>query len=209
MPAPRLAEHFSTVEHQETALKFGMWCFLATEILLFAGLFVLYTAYRSMYGVDFAEAAGKNNIILGTVNTLVLLTSSLTAALCVWAVRASRIKLIPWLLGLTMLCGATFMVIKSFEYMAHFKEGIFPGLWYRGELHTFGANIFFNLYFVMTGLHALHVMGGMGVLLYLLVRSHRGRYSADNYVGLEMGTLYWHLIDVVWIFLWPLLYLTH
>ncbi len=138
-----------------------------------------------------------------------LLTSSLSAALCVWAVRENKLKLIPWLLAFTMFCGLVFMGVKSVEYGGHFHEGIYPGLWYHGELHTFGANIFFNLYFVMTGLHAIHVMAGMGVLLYLMVRSIRGRYTPDNYVGLEMGTLYWHLIDVVWIFLWPLLYLTH
>lgn len=206
----RLADQFEDLHKQEHAWRFGMWGFLASEILLFAALFGLYASYRTAYGAEFAEAVAHDNVYIGTTNTLILITSSLTAALAIWAVRATRYRLIAPLLFVTVAFGAVFLVLKGIEYNSHFHEGLFPGHAYRSAtLPSYGAHTFFNLYFLMTGLHALHVTAGMLVLAILALRARRGHYTAEHHIGLEMGALYWHLVDVIWIFLWPLLYLSH
>jgi cytochrome c oxidase subunit 3 len=185
-----------------------MWVFLASESLLFAGLFALYAAYRSMYLADFDDAVRHNTLVYGTVNTYILLSSSFTVALAVWATRQTRPRLAVGLLLATAALGATFLVLKLLEYREHWREGALPGPFYHWAEHpTFGANRFFTLYWLMTGLHALHVTAGLVILAWLAVRAHRRAYTAAHHTTLEMGTLYWHLIDVVWIFLWPLLYL--
>lgn len=205
----RLAEQYEDLHKQEHALRFGMWGFLASEVLLFAALFGLYASYRAAYGIDFADAVAHNNVYIGTANTLVLITSSLTAALAIWSVRSTRYRLITPLLFVTVAFGGVFLLVKAFEYRAHFREGFFPGHAYRSvELPSYGAHTFFNLYYAMTGLHALHVTAGMLVLAILALRARRSFYTAEHHVGLEMGVLYWHLVDVIWIFLWPLLYLS-
>ncbi len=211
MPAPKpiLGEQYESLEIQEKTLELGMWVFLATEVLLFAALFALYASYRTMFPQDFADAVNHNTLAYGTVNMYVLLTSSLLAALAVSAVRAGRGRAASLLLAGTALLGLAFLAIKLAEYSVHWREGSLPGGYYHdAELPTFGANRFFTLYWVMTGFHALHVTGGVGVVSWMAARAWRGAYTPAAHARLVMGTLYWHLVDVIWIFLWPLLYLS-
>lgn len=203
-------EHFESLEQQEHAAHLGMWLFLTSEVLLFGALFGLYTGYRLQYAEDFALAAHHNNVLLGTGNTLILITSSFSAAWAVHSAEHGRRRAIVSSLGLTLLLGVCFLVFKAIEYSQHFAEGIFPGPAYRfAELPVHGANVFFNLYYFMTGLHALHVVGGLTALSVLAWLAQRGRFAAGRrYTPLELGVLYWHLVDLIWIFLWPLLYLS-
>ncbi|MEO6950832.1 MAG: cytochrome c oxidase subunit 3 [Polyangia bacterium] len=209
MPKPLLGEQYSDLEQQDGALQFGMWVFLGSELLLFSALFALYASYRSMYPADFEQAIRHNTLVYGTANLYLLLTSSLCAALAVWAMRRGRPRLTLGLLATTIVMGLGFLVIKGAEYLVHIREGALPGRYYHWhELPSFGANRFYSLYWVMTGLHALHVTAGLCVLGWLSLRVMKGAYSVEHHAGLEMGTLYWHLVDIVWIFLWPLLYLS-
>jgi cytochrome c oxidase subunit 3 len=209
VPGHQLGEQYAEFAQQDHTLKFGMWVFLATEVLLFAALFALYAAYRTMYGADFYEAIKHNTIVYGTVNMYVLLCSSFTVALALWAVRKERYRLAVGLELTTILLGIAFIVIKLFEYAEHFRERALPGPYYHmAELPTYGANRFFTMYWVMTGLHAFHVTGGVCLLCWLTWRTWRRHYTPEHYVGLEIGTMYWHLVDIIWIFLWPIMYLT-
>jgi len=208
-PKPILGEQYPSLALQEQTLELGMWVFLATEVLLFAALFALYASYRTMFPRDFADGVAHNTLAFGTVNMYVLLTSSLLAALAVSAVRAARTRAAGLLLIGTALLGVAFLVIKLIEYTIHWHEGSLPGPYYHfAELPTFGANRFFTLYWVMTGFHALHVTGGVCVVSWMAARAWRGVYTPGVHARLVMGTLYWHLVDVIWIFLWPLLYLS-
>lgn len=208
MPVFQLPEQFSTIEKREHALEFGMWAFLGSEALLFAGLFALYAAYRTMYPYDFAAAAQHNKILIGTANTYVLITSSLTVALAVHAARHGYFRRLTAFLALTLGFGFVFLILKAIEYVEHFEEGIYPGRFYRfAELPSYGAKLFYTLYYIITGLHAAHVIAGMTIIAWMCFRSWRRAYTPDNHVYLEMGALYWHLVDVMWIFIWPLLYL--
>lgn len=209
MHVPELGEQYADHRAQAHALELGMWLFLASEILLFAALFTLYAAYRAMFPDDFIQAIRHNTLAYGTANMYILLTSSLTAALSLCAVRRNRQRLTAGLLAATAAMGVAFLVVKGFEYADHFHHGLSPGPYYRSlDLPTFGANRFYTLYWVMTGFHALHVTLGIGVMVFMTAHALAGRYSADHHTRLEMGTLYWHLVDLVWIFLWPLLYLS-
>jgi cytochrome c oxidase subunit III len=202
------ADHFASLEQQEHASHLGMWLFLTSEVLLFGALFGLYTAYRIQYTSEFAEAAHHNNLVLGTANTFLLITSSFLAAWAVHAVQHERHRTVVASLAATILLGAVFLALKFTEYSEHFSHGIFPGGYYSfAELPSRGANIFFTLYFFMTGLHALHVIGGMGALSVVLVMALYKRYSKQKHTSLELSVVYWHLVDAVWIFLWPLMYL--
>jgi cytochrome c oxidase subunit III len=205
---PEVEEHFGSFATQEHAVRFGMWLFLASEALLFGALFGLYTAYRLLYPEAFHAALHENSLVLGTVNTFVLVTSSFTVALAIHAMRVGRPRLTIKLLAVTIALGAVFLVLKGIEYAGHFSHGIFPGRYYAfEELDSFGANTFFTLYFFMTGLHALHVVGGLILLVVLAVLTHRHRVRPTRYTALDMGGLYWHLVDLIWLFLWPLFYL--
>ncbi|SRR6266568_8786639 len=207
-PSAVAAEHFEDLKQQGHAARLGMWAFLGQEMLLFAGLFALYSAYRSMYRADFHQAALHMSVALGTANTFVLLTSSLTVALSIWAARARRPRACIGFLIATLLLAAAFLVLKFTEYGHHFAEGIFPGRYYHfAELPQHGAHIFFTLYFFMTGLHALHVIAGMGVLTWVLLHALQHHWTPEHHVGIELGGMYWHLVDLIWIFIWPLLYL--
>jgi cytochrome c oxidase subunit III len=204
-----VGDQYDTLDRQERTLELGMWIFLATEILLFAALFALYAAYRSMYLPDFKAGIEHNTLVEGTVNMYVLLTSSLLAALSVSAIRAARPRAASLLLGGTAVLGVAFLLIKLYEYSRHWQEGSLPGRYYHdAELPTFGANRFFTLYWVMTGVHALHVTAGVVIIVWMAARAWRGAYTQAAHARLVMGTLYWHLVDVIWIFLWPLLYLS-
>jgi cytochrome c oxidase subunit III len=210
MRAPLLRDQFEDLDKQAHAARLGMWAFLGSELLLFAALFTLYAAYRVLYPVDFALAVEHNNVLIGTTNTVVLITSSLTVALGLHSVRQGRGRLAAALFAVSILAGLVFLLLKGIEYAQHFHEGIFPGTAYRfAELPTVGAGLFFTLYFLMTGLHALHVIAGMGLLTWVSAGSFSGAFSPARSIHVELCALYWHLVDVVWIFLWPLLYLMH
>jgi cytochrome c oxidase subunit 3 len=209
VPKHHLGEQYADFAHEDETLELGMWVFLASELLLFAALFALYAAYRVLYRADFEAALHHNTIVYGTVNLFVLLTSSFTVALAVWSARRGRARQSLWLLVATMVLGLVFLGVKLAEYAKHIDEGALPGRYFHWhEQPTFGANRFFTMYWAMTGLHALHVTAGLGVLGWLTFRTARGFYTAEHHVGLEMGALYWHLVDVIWIFLWPLMYLS-
>jgi cytochrome c oxidase subunit 3 len=203
-----VAPWFEDLAHQREASRLGMWAFLGSEALLFTGIFALYAAYRALYPADFGAAVTHNDAAIGTINTLVLLTSSFTVALSLHAVRVEKPRRAALLLASSIAMAAVFLVLKSVEYTEHFHAGIYPGSGYRfRELPGYGPQMFFTLYFVATGLHALHVFAGAVVLGALAVGCWRRVYSPVHDTPLELGALYWHLVDIVWIFLWPCLYL--
>ncbi|HVX95910.1 MAG TPA: cytochrome c oxidase subunit 3 family protein [Polyangia bacterium] len=205
---PHLAHHFDTQHQQDSAVRLGMWLFLGTEVLLFAGLFLGYTVYRNFYHEAFHEASRHLSLLLGTTNTIVLITSSLSVALGFHAIKTGNEKLCAAMLVFTILCAMAFLGIKSVEYADKFREGALPGKWYHFEEITApGANLYYTVYFLATGLHAFHVIVGMCVLAWVLKGVVKGKYGPRNYVAVELGGLYWHLVDLVWIFLFPLLYL--
>ena len=205
---PEVAEHFDSFEKQEHAARLGMWVFLGSETLLFAGLFGLYTAYRLMYTEHFLQAAAHNSVAIGTGNTVILITSSFFIAWSIHEMRKGRPRMAALSLAVTWLLGVAFLVFKGIEYAHHFHEGIYPGAYYSFEELPFaGAKLFFTLYYFMTGLHALHVVAGLVIISWLIVETLRRRFSPERHTAMELGGLYWHLVDVIWIFLWPLLYL--
>jgi cytochrome c oxidase subunit 3 len=205
-----LAPQFEDLTRQRDAARLGMWAFLGSEALLFAGLFGLYATYRALYPEAFGDAVMHNDATIGTINTFILLTSSFTVALAVHEVRVARPRRAAFLLLATIVFAVAFFVFKMTEYADHFRRGIYPGSNYRyAELPGYGAQVFFTLYFVSTGLHALHVTAGAAVLTWLMFGTFRGEFSPLYHTPLELGALYWHLVDVIWIFLWPCLYLMH
>lgn len=206
---PRLAVQFENLAKQDHAARFGMWIFLGSEVLLFAGLFGLYAAYRSSNEVAFEAAMHHNNLLIGTANTFILIVSSFTIAWSIQMLREARPRACLVMLLVTLLCGTTFLVLKGFEYSQHFEEGIYPGAHYAfAELPQAGARLFFTLYYFMTALHALHMVAGLVLVGWLTLRVARRRTTPRSHNELEMGALYWHLVDCIWIFLWPLFYLT-
>jgi cytochrome c oxidase subunit 3 len=208
MRAPILGEQYASLERQALTLRFGMWLFLGSELLLFSGLFVLYAAYRAMYGREFVEALHHNTIVYGTANTYVLLTSSFTVALAVFHVRRGAMRHALWLILASAALGLAFLAIKAAEYGVHIREGALPGPYYRyAEAASLGGNRFYTLYWITTGAHALHVTGGIGVLLWVAWGLGRGRYSPEYHPKFENATLYWHFVDVMWLFIWPIYYL--
>jgi cytochrome c oxidase subunit 3 len=210
MHRPLLAEQFEDLGRQTETARLGMWAFLGSEALLFTGLFALYAGYRALYPDDFAAAVSHNDVTLGTINTFILLTSSFTVALSVHQVRLARRRNAALLLFFSVLLGFVFLAIKLTEYGKHFEEGIYPGSHYRYDgLPGYGAQMFFTVYYVSTGLHAFHVVAGMALLSWLMIGAWRGAYSPLYHTPLELGALYWHLVDIIWIFLWPCLYLMH
>ena len=205
-----LRHHFATPDQQMDASTLGMWTFLITEVLFFGGMFAAYAVYRNMYPQAFASTSVYMNVILGGTNTAVLICSSLTMALSVRAAQLSNRRHLMLFLVLTMIFGATFLVIKGFEYHDKWVEHLVPGFNFRYDefpKYAHNAQILFFLYFCMTGMHALHMIVGLGLLSYLLVQAGRRMYSANYFAPVEMIGLYWHFVDVVWIFLFPLLYL--
>jgi len=186
--------------------KFGMWLFIFSEIMLFAGLFVLYAAYFVQYKADFVEGGKELNIIFGTVNTVILLTSSFFVAASVTAVRRKTNKTAIMFLGLALLLGALFLTNKYFEWGHKFEAGIYPNSPVLVDGPP-GRNIFFVLYYVITGLHGLHIMVGMLLLGISALLVWKKRVHAGNYAILDNAGLYWHLVDVIWIFIFPLFYL--
>jgi cytochrome c oxidase subunit 3 len=242
-----MQHHFDTPEQQFNASKLGMWVFIATEILMFGGLFCGYAIWRGLEPQIFDEAHHFLNKIMGAANTIVLLFSSLTAALAVRASQVGKRQLTSVYLVVTILCACIFLVIKYFEYSHKFHLGLLPGHcfghpglsatiqngqevgtclrttdaqsgvmpeWVRavdeeGKVTVLPprANMFFGLYFVMTGLHGLHVVVGMTILGWVLYKNQKGAFSPQYFTPVDLGALYWHLVDLVWIYLFPLLYL--
>jgi cytochrome c oxidase subunit 3 len=202
-----VAHHFADLEQQQEANLLGMWTFLATEVLFFGGLFAVYMIFRMLYPQAFAEGSHHLDVVLGTINTAVLLTSSLTVVLAVRGAQLGEQQRPALLLMATVVLGVIFLGIKGYEYYHKFEEGLIPGVKFTLETANAGPVIlFFFLYFVMTGLHAIHMIIGIGVVTYMAWRTWRGAYRAD-YMPVEMVALYWHFVDIVWIFLLPLLYL--
>jgi cytochrome c oxidase subunit 3 len=192
--------------HDAEGSRLGMWLFLLSEFMLFGGLFILYAVYLKRYPADFVAAGRELNLALGAGNTVVLLTSSLLAAMAVTAIQLNRRRLAMILLGATLLCAAVFLVVKYSEWRAKFAHGLYPNspeLAHRPP----GEILFFGLYFTITGLHALHVLAGGSLLAVSLGLLARGRITASRCVFLENAALYWHLVDMVWIFVFPLFYL--
>jgi cytochrome c oxidase subunit 3 len=202
------AHHFDSPAQQREAASLGMWVFLVTEVMFFGGLFLAYVVYRWSYPQAFAAASHELDIVLGTTNTALLIASSLTMALAVRSAQLGRRLPLVVFLALTMALGSAFLGIKMYEYHHKFVEGLVPG----AAFHFPGpeaprAEIFFCLYFAMTGLHALHMIIGLGVLAVMLVLGGRGRFGPLYHNPVECSGLYWHFVDIVWIFLFPLLYL--
>lgn len=203
-----VAHQFDDSIQQREAASLGMWAFLVTEVLFFGGMFLAYTAYRFQFPQVFAEASNHLDIWLGTINTAVLIASSLTVVLAVHAAHENHRRLLFWMLLLTVVLGLIFLGIKTTEYHHKFEEHLIPGFnfQYPGE-HSRHAAIFFSLYFAMTGMHAVHMIIGIGVFLVLAWEARRGRYSNLYYTPVELSGLYWHFVDIIWIFLFPLFYL--
>jgi cytochrome c oxidase subunit 3 len=205
---PRLQHHFFSMEQQLEASILGMWVFLVTEVMFFGGLFLAYIVYRTMYPLAWEKSSQELNVILGGINTAVLICSSLTMALAVRSAQVGSRRGQIVNLILTMIFGSTFLVIKYFEYAAKFEHHLVPGPHFGPTpALPFGSQIFFSLYFIMTGIHALHMVVGLGLMSVMLTMAWRGRFGPDYYGPIEVSGLYWHFVDIVWIFLFPLLYL--
>ncbi len=203
-----LQHHFADAAQQRDAAKFGMWVFLVTEILFFGGLFVAYAIFRAWEPEMFYEAHKALNWRLGMLNTFVLITSSLTVALAIRSLQLDRAKAAIGYLWATLILAGAFMVVKFFEYLHKFHEGMLPGKFYAyGGIEGTNPHVFFSVYFMMTGLHGLHVLIGMGVIAWMIARTARGHFGSDYFTPVEVTGLYWHLVDLIWIFLFPLLYL--
>jgi cytochrome c oxidase subunit III len=205
---PRLQHHFYSMDQQLEASILGMWVFLVTEVMFFGGLFMAYLVYRTAYPVAWAKSSEELNVYMGGLNTAVLICSSLTMALAVRAAQVGSRRGQIVNLILTILFGSTFLVVKYFEYAEKFKHHLVPGPHFAPAADLgYGSQIFFALYFIMTGIHALHMVGGIVLMSVILVMAWRGRFGPDYYGPVEVSGLYWHFVDIVWIFLFPLLYL--
>ena len=203
---------FETLDQQRETASLGMWVFLVTEVLFFGGMFMTYTLNRSTYPEVFGEASRSINLTLGAINTVVLIGSSLTMAMSVWAAQVGKKQLVTIFLILTLILGTVFLGIKGVEYHDKYVEHHVPGMSFNFEpgadaATNAHAQLFFSLYFAMTGLHALHMIIGAGLLLWLIKESFKGRFNAEYSTPVDLVGLYWHFVDIVWIFLFPLLYL--
>ena len=195
-----------TEQRDYIGAKLGMWFFLFTEVLLFGGMFLVYSVYREVNTADFHEAGMEMNVVIGAVNTIILLTSSLTMALSISAIKKGAKNSSVLLQAATVLLGIAFLVNKYFEWSDHIRHGFYPNSPQLLAM-SHGKILFFGLYYVMTGIHALHVLIGMSVITFILVLTIRGTVTRGDYIKLENAGLFWHLVDVIWIYLFPLFYL--
>jgi len=206
-----VAHHFDTADQEFDACKLGFWLFLATEILLFGGLFAAYFYFHQMYPETFVACGRTLSWKLGALNTTVLLLSSWTMAMGVRSAQTSQKGKLLVYCALTVLGAAIFMVVKFFEYSAKIDHGFLPGRFFTdpaGELaHLEFPNMFFSIYFTMTGIHGLHVLIGAALIIWIMFGAKKGRFHAGYYLPVDLVGLYWHLVDLIWIFLFPLLYL--
>ncbi|MBI3535877.1 MAG: cytochrome c oxidase subunit 3 family protein [Deltaproteobacteria bacterium] len=202
------AHHFMSAEAEFEASKQGMWVFLVTEVLMFGGLFTAYAVFRGLYPDMFYEAHKFLNVKLGCLNTVILITSSLTMVLAVSASQRGEKNKTAWFLACTLILAAGFLTVKYIEYSAKFHHGLLPaGFFHNETIKHVKAPLFFSLYFIMTGLHGLHVLIGMGLILWIFTRALKGQFSSGYYTPVELVGFYWHFVDLVWIYLFPLLYL--
>jgi cytochrome c oxidase subunit III len=227
---PALQHHFENMEQQREAGALGMWVFLVTELMFFGGMFLAYTLYRTKFPADFASASNHLDLTLGAVNTVVLILSSLTMALAVYSAQVGNRRNLIMFLVITIMLGLTFLGIKAVEYRDKYEDSLIPGQLipgrpYKPAVHEHGTpydkhklhllpgatvkhvEMFYWIYFAMTGMHALHMIIGVGLLSVILFFSWRGRYGPEYHNPVEVSGLYWHFVDIVWIFLFPLLYL--
>jgi cytochrome c oxidase subunit 3 len=208
---PHHQHHFATMEQQADTTKIGMWLFLATEVLLFGGLFVGFGLMQSRYPQEFVEAHEHLQRPLGALNTIVLLISSWTMVMAVLSAQTNQRKKQVVYLCLTILCACIFLTVKYFEYSHKFEEGLLPGQFYshKGDLipNSHGYATFFAFYFMMTGLHGIHILVGIGLLSWIAIRANRGEFTEAFYTPVDLVGLYWHLVDLIWIYLFPLYYL--
>jgi cytochrome c oxidase subunit 3 len=202
------ATHHADPHRDDTASKIGMWLFIFTEILLFGGMFIVYSVYRFRNPVAFHLAHEELSIPIGFINTVILLVSSATVAISISAMQKKDKKMTLMMLGITLVLALAFLVNKYFEWGAKFEHGMFPGSELMKEL-SHGDMLFFSLYFFMTGLHAVHIIVGMVLLAVSMYKVKSGSIDGTNYALLENSGLYWHLVDLIWIFLFPLFYLIH
>ena len=204
----RVEHQFDDAEQQREAAYQGMWIFLATEVLFFGAVIFAYTVYRGLYYRPFVEGSHHLSVLLGGINTAVLLCSSLCMAMGVHAAQRGDSKRLIMYLVVTVLIGAVFLGIKGLEYYDHYTEHLFPGLDfnYPGSDPNY-VELFMIFYFVLTGMHAVHMLIGLGVLVTLVILAKRGKFSEAYYGPVDIGGLYWHFVDIVWVFLFPLLYL--
>ncbi len=206
--AHALEHHFADMDQQRESVTLGMWVFLVTEIMFFGGLIAVYLVYRLNYFDAWQIGSEHMDFWLGTINTVLLLCSSFTMAMAVWSAQAGRKKLIVLFLVITILFGLGFEGIKGLEYYKHFEEGSVPGrYWHLGVPNPLPVQLFFLIYFIMTGLHALHLAIGIIVLAVIAWFAHKGKYTRMYHNPVHISGLYWHFVDIVWIFLYPLLYL--
>jgi cytochrome c oxidase subunit 3 len=197
----------SMVKHtDDVGAKMGMWLFLFTEMLFFGGMFLLYAVYSTKYSADFSGASSELNRVIGTFNTVILITSSLTAALSLSEIKKGALRSASVCLGITALIGIVFLIMKYIEWSAKIRHGIYPGSSYFNDM-SHGKVLFYSLYFVMTGIHAFHVLIGIGVFVVVLFMLRNGTVRENNFIKLENAALYWHFVDIAWIYLFPLLYL--
>lgn len=202
-----MSVHQTHTEHIDSETgKLGMWIFLFTELFLFGGLFLVYAVFRAKYSAEFHTAAADLNAFIGTMNTVFLLVSSMTVAMSLTAIQKGNSRLALFLVLVTVVLAALFMVNKYFEWTHKFEYGIYPGSEVLKNMGH-GELLFFGLYFMMTGLHAFHVLVGMVLLSINIVKIKRGKVTSEHHLILENSALYWHLVDLIWIFLFPLLYL--
>ncbi len=204
----RLQHHFTTWEQQFDASKIGMWLFLATEILLFGGLFVGFGLSQLKFPEAFFQAHHHLDKNLGFLNTVVLLISSWTMVMAVHSAKTNQIGKLKLFLVITLICASIFLGVKYFEYHHKFEEGLLPGAFYSHKGDTVPhQNIFFSFYFMMTGLHGFHILGGMAAITWVLIKANKGEFDSTYFTPVDLVGLYWHLVDLIWIYLFPLLYL--
>jgi cytochrome c oxidase subunit 3 len=209
-PQHHYAHHFESAVHEYETSKQGVWTFLCTEIVMFGGLFVGYAFFHHLYPELFKQGSKYLDWRLGALNTVVLLTSSLTMALGIYYAQRREKNKSVLMLALTLVCGCIFLGVKYMEYSHKIHEGLLPGSWFHGEIgpdQVKNLPLYFSFYFMMTGLHGIHVLIGMGLILWVLIRTNRGEFGPDYYTPVEGVGLFWHLVDLVWIYLFPLLYL--
>jgi cytochrome c oxidase subunit 3 len=209
---PYHQHHFTTMEQQFNTAKIGMWLFIVTEILLFGGLFAGFGLLQNKYPQEFFEAHHHLQKPLGALNTVVLLISSWTMVMAVSTAQRNLPKKSAMYLWFTILCACAFLVVKYFEYLEKWNAGHLPGRWYMpvepdGIPGSFGYRAFFSFYFMMTGLHGFHIVVGIALLLWLVMRTNKGHFSGAYFTPVELVGLYWHVVDMIWIYLFPLYYL--
>ena len=205
----KVAHHFDSKEHQYSSAKQGLWLFMATEILMFGAIFAAYAIYRNLYPLAFAQGSDLLNWKLGFVNTLVLIFSSFTMALAIYYCQTNRHKASVINLFITLACACVFLIIKYFEYSGKISHGILPGKFFHFHEQSYASHLplFFSFYFVMTGLHGLHVVVGMALITWMLYKVKRKELHREYYTPLEGVGIFWHIVDLIWIYLFPILYL--